>query len=200
MMTSFFAPKAAKAGTESAAMRAPSAGFPATANAPSAGSAAATAPSALGNIANVVDMEDDVIAMIPPFVAQGLLFQDEQFVSYLAPVAVPTTLMPERARAHVAVPTLPTVAYCSGFAPPASIGGEAWMAWFPFLRFQEDGLPFVINGLRWHSQNCARGHFQTNAASGVNDECENLNTLGRPSYSAIQRYAITSTSSDHTCS
>ena len=157
--------------------------MPAAASAPSTGStasapsAAATAPSAppdnAANAVNAVDMEDDSAIIPPSVVAQGLSFQDEQFVSYLAPVAVPTLMQVDMGDGHV-----PTVAYCSGFAPPASIGGEAWMAWFQFLKSQEDGLPFVINGLRWHSHNCARAHFQTNSASGVNDECEKLEHTG----------------------
>ena len=87
---------------------------------------------------------------------------------------------------------VPAIAYCSGFVPPDSIGGDDWMARFPFMKFQQDGLPFVINGLRWHSHNCARGHFVADTGSGVNGECENLNTRGRPAYSIIQRFVVTS--------
>ena len=110
-------------------------------------------------------------------------------LTYLAPVhvACPTVMEVDMGSGHV-----PAIAYCSGFVPPDSVGGDDWMSRFPFLKFQEDGLPFVINGLRWHSHNCARQNFVTDAASGVNDECENLNTKGRPAYNIIQRFVATS--------
>ena len=130
-----------------------------------------------------------VIHLFPLSVVQGSAFKDEHFEFYLAPVQVEcrTVMHVDMGSGHV-----PAIAYCSGFVPPDSIGGDDWMARFPFMKFQQDGLPFVINGLRWHSHNCARGHFVTDTGSGVNGECENLNTRGRPAYSIIQRSVVTS--------
>ena len=83
----------------------------------------------------------------------------------------------------------PEPSVCAGFKPPDEIGGEhGWMLNFPFIRFKETGLPFVINGKRWHASSCAAGNFQTERPDEINDDCANLNTVGHPSHKPIQRF------------